>query len=150
MKEQIQSAISAFQTIQRAAEACRLRVEIAPDTDAVHQMLEGVIGACGQQIAALTPLTKPSGADSAALLPALKAVLSRYPESIGARVSFFETETGVKTTTGIPAHQPLQEQIEWCMRKKATQIALFVQFEDGPSIVESFPAHQLAGPNFTA
>lgn len=149
MKEQIQSAIAAFQTIQRAAEACRLRVEIAPDTDPVHQMLEGIAQACSEQMAALTPLAQ-SGTPSAALLPALKAVLSRYPESIGARVSFFETEAGAKTTTGIPAHQPLQEQIEWCIRKGATHIALFVQFEDGPSIVESFPAHQLAGPNFKA
>jgi len=149
MNEQIKSALRAFKIIQKAAEACRLRVEISPDTDAVNQMLEGIALACSEQIAALTPLAQ-SGTPSAALLPALKAVLSRYPESIGARVSFFETETGVKTTTGIPAHQPLQEQIEWCMRKKATQIALFVQFEDGPSIVESFPAHQLAGPNFTA
>ena len=41
MNEKIQSAIAAFQTIQRAAEACRLRIEIAPDTDQVHQMLEG-------------------------------------------------------------------------------------------------------------
>lgn len=150
MNEQIKDALRSFQIIQKAAEACRLRVEIAPDTDPVHQMLEGVIEACGQQIAALTPLTKPSGADSAALLPAMKAVLSLHPESTGARVSFFETEAGAKTTTGIPAHQPLQEQVEWCMRKKATQIALFVQFEDGPSIIESFPAHQLAGQNFTA
>jgi hypothetical protein len=147
MKEQIQSAISAFQTIQRAAEACRLRVQIAPDTDAVHQMLEGVIETCGQQIAALTPLTKPSGADSAALLPALKQVIIRHPESTGARVSFFETAQGTRKTTGIPVHQPLQEQVEWCIRKGATQIALFVQVE-GASIVESFPAHQLAGPNF--
>ena len=150
MSEQIKSAIASFRIIQKAAEACRLRVEISSDTDAVHQMLEGIVQACSEQIAALTPLTEPSGADSAALLPAMKAVLSRYPESIGARVSFFETEAGAKTTTGIPAHQPLQEQIEWCIRKGATHIALFVQFEDGPSIVESFPAHQLAGPNFKA
>jgi len=149
MKEQIKAALRSFKIIQKAAEACRLRVEIAPDTDPVHQMLEGIAQACSEQMAALTPLAQ-SGTPSAALLPALKAVLSRYPESIGARVSFFETEAGAKTTTGIPAHQPLQEQIEWCIRKGATHIALFVQFEDGPSIVESFPAHQLAGPNFKA
>lgn len=147
MNEQIKSAIASFSIIQKAAKACRLRVEIASSTDAVHQMLDGIVQACTEQIAALSPLAQ-SGTPSAALLPAMKAVLSRYPESIGARVSFLETAQGVKTTTGIPAHQPLQEQIEWCMRKKATQIALFVQFEDGPSIVESFPAHQLAGPNF--
>lgn len=149
MNEEIKTALRSFKIIQKAAEACRLRVEIAPETDAVHQMIEGIVQACEEQILALSPLAQ-SGTPSAALLPAMKAVLGRYPESIGARVSFFETSQGAKTTTGIPAHQPLQEQIEWCMRKKATQITLFVQFEDGPSIVESFPAHQLAGPNFTA
>lgn len=149
MNQQIKSAITSFLIIQKAAEACRRRVEIAPGTDKVHQMLEGIVQACTEQIAALTTLAQ-SSAPSAALLPAMKAVLSRYPESIGARVSFFETAQGTKTTTGIPAHQPLQEQVEWCMRKKAVRIALFVQFDDGPSIVESFPAHQLAGPNFTA
>jgi len=149
MNEEIKTAFRSFKIIQKAAEACRLRVEIAPETDAVHQMLDGIVQACEEQIAALSPLSK-AGTPSADLLPAMKAVLSRYPESIGARVSFFETSQGAKTTTGIPAHQPLQEQVEWCIRKKATQIALFVQFEDGPSIVESFPAHQLAGQNFTA
>lgn len=149
MNEKLKAALRSFQTIQKGAEACRLRVEIAPETDAVHQMLDGIVQACIEQIAALSR-PEQSGTPSAALLPAMKAVLSRYPESIGARVSFFETSQGAKTTTGIPAHQPLQEQIEWCMRKKATQIALFVQFEDGPSIVESFPARQLAGPNFVA
>lgn len=149
MNQQIKSALRSFQIIQKAAEACRRRVEIAPETDAVHQMIEGIVQACGEQIVALLPLAQ-TGTPSAALLPAMKAVLSRYPESIEARVSFFETEAGAKTTTGIPAHQPLQEQIEWCMRKRATQIALFVQFEDGPSIVESFPAHQLAGAKFVA
>ena len=149
MNEEIKTAFRSFKIIQKAAEACRLRVEIAPETDAVHQMLDGIVQAGEEQIAALSPLSK-AGTPSAELLPAMKAVLSRYPESIGARVSFFETSQGAKTTTGIPAHQPLQEQVEWCIRKKATKIALFVQFEDGPSIVESFPAHQLAGQNFTA
>ncbi len=149
MNQQIKSAIASFGIIKKAAEACRLRVEIAPGTDAAHQILDGIVQACTEQIAALTPLAQ-SSAPSAAMLPAMKAVLSRYPESIGARVSFFETAQGTKTTTGIPAHQPLQEQVEWCIRKKAVRIALFVQFDDGPSIVESFPAHQLAGPNITA
>lgn len=149
MNEEIKTALRSFKIIQKAAEACCLRIEISPETDAVHQMLEGIVQTCSEQILALSPLAQP-GTPSAALLPAMKAVLGRYPESIGARVSFFETEAGAKTTTGIPAHQPLQEQIEWCMRKKATQIALLVQFEDGHSIVESFPARQLAGPNFTA
>lgn len=150
MNDKIQSAISAFQTIQKACEACRLRVKIAPDTDPVHQMLEGMIEACGQQIAALTPLTKSSGADSAALLPAMKAVLSRHPEAINALVGFFQTSKRVEETTGIPRHQPLQEQVEWCVRKKATQITLRVLFEGERSLIESFPAHQLVGPNFTA
>jgi hypothetical protein len=149
MNSKIQEAIASFAIIQKTANACRLRVEIAPGTDAVHQMLEGIVQDCVKQIAALTPLAQ-SGTPSAAMLPAMKAVLSRYPESIGARVSFFEAEQGTKTTTGIPVHQPLQEQVDWCMRKNGTQIALFVQFEDKPSIVESFPAQQLTGPNLTS
>lgn len=150
MKEQIKSAIAAFDIIRNAAEACRVRVEISRGTDPVHQMLEGIAQTCNEQIAALAPLTKPSGADSAALLPAMKAVLSRHPEAINALVGFFETSKRVEETTGIPRHQPLQEQVEWCVRKKATQITLRVLFEGERSLIESFPAHQLVGPNFTA
>ena len=93
MNKEIKSALRSFKIIQKAAEACRLRVEIAPETDAVNQMLEGIAQACSEQIVALSPLAQ-SGAPSAALLPAMKAVLGRYPESIGARVSFFETSQG--------------------------------------------------------
>jgi hypothetical protein len=149
MKEQIQSAISAFQTIQRAAEACRIRVQISRETDAVHQMLEGVIETCVQQIAALMPLTKPTIADSAALLPAMKAVLSRHPEAIAASVSFFSTATTEEAKAGIPLHQPLQEQCDWVVRKGATQITLCIKLHDDTIIFESFPAHQLVGPNFS-
>lgn len=148
MNEQIKAALRSFQIIQKAAEACRIRVEIAPDTDAVHQMLDGIVQACEEQIVALSPLAQST--PSAALLPAMKAVLSRYPEANSASVSFFSTTTTEQSKAGIPIHQPLQEQVEWCVRKGATHIALAVKMHDGTSIVESFPARQLVGPNFLA
>lgn len=149
MNEQIKAAIRSFKIIQKGAEACRLRVEIAPETDAVHQMIEGIVQACEEQIVALSPLAQ-SGTPSAALLPAMKAVLSRYPEANTASVSFFSTTTTEQSKAGIPIHQPLQEQAEWCVRKGATHIALAVKMHDGTSIVEQFPARQMVGPNFLA
>ena len=149
MNEQIKSALRSFKIIQKAVQACRLRIEISPETDAVHQMLEGIVQGCEEQIAALSPLAH-SGTASAALLPAMKAVLSRYPEANRASVSFFATTTTEQSKVGIPVHQPLQEQVEWCVRKGATHIALAVKMHDGTSIVESFPARQLVGPNFLA
>lgn len=149
MNEQIKAALRSFQIIQKAAEACRLRVEVSADTDAVHQMLDGITQACSEQIAALTLLPQ-SGTPSAAMLPAMKAVLSRYPEANSASLSFFATTTTEQSKAGIPIHQPLQEQVEWCVRKGATHIALAVKMHDGTSIVESFPARQLVGPNFLA
>ena len=147
MNEKLKAALRSFQTIQKGAEACRLRVEIAPETDAVHQMLDGIVQACEEQIVTLSPLAQ-SGTPSAELLPAMKAVLSRYPEANSASVSFFSTKTTEQSKAGIPIHQPLQEQAEWCVRKGATHIALAVKMHDGTSIVESFQAGQLVGQNF--
>ena len=149
MNEQIRAALRSFQIIQKGAEACRLHVEISPETDAVHQMLDGIVQACSEQIAALSR-PEQSGTLSAALLPAMKAVLSRYPEATSASISFFATTTTEQSKAGIPIHQPLQEQAECCVRKGATHIALAVKMHDGTSIVESFPARQLVGPNFLA
>lgn len=143
MNQKLKSALRAFQIIEKAADACRLRIEVSAETDPAHQMLEGIVQACREQIQSLK-----HGTELAALAPAMAAVLSRHPEATHASVSFFATTTTTQSKTGIPAHQPLQEQCEWAVRKRATQITLTIKLHDGTSIIESFPARQLVGPNF--
>lgn len=144
MKDTVNAAAASFGIIGNAVLSIRLKIEISPENEAIHEVLRGIETACDEQMAALQSVSKQMSDHDMGKHPAGKAVLSRYPDATGARVSFFETAKN-KIRKGFSPGSPLQDQVRNCLKSGAIRIALLIQFPDGPALVETFPAYQLAG-----
>lgn len=142
-KSDAKRVLNSLKIIKRGAESLRLRIELSPENDSIHQILEGMIQACQEEIAFVGSLAKPVD-------PAMRAVLSRHSNAVSANVAYYDTHKNQACRVGIPIHQCLQDQVDWCVRKGAGTISVLVKLSEGTSIFESFPARQLVGANFLA
>lgn len=93
---------SQLKEVERLVRKLKLQIPFSPDCDPAHDLIDRIIELCNQ-----------SAQDRA-----LDFLRARYMEVESAAVTAYEVD-GKWLRVGIPRRQPLDQQIDWCINKKA-------------------------------
>lgn len=115
---------SQIKEIERLVRKLKLQIPFSPDCDPAHDLIDKILEVCHS--------------DSSS--PALDFLRARYMEVESAVVTAYEVD-GKWLKVGIPRRQPLDQQIDWCINKKATCLEITMTMNGSAiqsEIVETF------------
>lgn len=110
--------------IKAIAKSMKLRLPFEPSNDNMHDLLDGIIAICEEDEGPEsnnTLVVISNGVRTDLVLPQKPMV--EIPE--GEAVTAYLLNENWQTT-GIPKRQPFQEQVQWAINKKATQIKVLL------------------------
>lgn len=106
-----------FKDIQACAKAIKLRIPFEKQYDNVFDMLDGIIELCNE------------------------------PAENEENCQVVEYQVGENwMTVGIPIRQPYIEQVEWCMRKKASWVKVVVKRDGAPDEYRTYDISKIFSP----
>lgn len=101
--------MSTLKQIEGLARSLKLKLAFTPEHDPAHDLIDRIIELCAGQ---------PSDR-------AMDFLRSKVDDVESARVSQYE-KAGQLLAVGIPKHQPFLQQVEWCERKGADTIEVYM------------------------
>ena len=100
--------------IEGAARSLKLKLPFSPGYDPAHDLVDRIIELCGQA----EPVDR-----------ALAILRAKYDNVVGAVVTQYEV-SGKWLGIGVPKHQPLIQQIDWCRNKRAAFVEITIGIHD--------------------
>lgn len=110
--------------IESTARALKLKLPFTPECDPAHDLVDRIIELCSEP----------------AQDTALGFLRARYMEVESAVVTAYEVD-GKWMKVGIPRRQPLDQQVAWCINKKAAMLEITMTMNGSAiqsEIVETF------------